>query len=940
LVLIEIQAIAAAENPGTEAPVAAQEAPKKKPPAAWPLWTMHAIPPGAETTLGTGETLAQMEIEPRGGYLVMSVRAPKGSRAALELWDFKGPPAPLKAAELRERSVEALTFSSFDGTLFVASAAPGAGGDYEIDRFAIDARRKTLRKVATVFSSPHRLTSLVTGLVEYDGQERLYFGLERAPGRFQVLSVRGDGTGAYELTSPTGSPSELTEERIRQHQGETSIQAPNMQQVDSALPISLGPEGTLIWRDGSGALKEQAYALNWGPALAVPGGMKDVDEVLLANGYFRERWAKGRPGFELVNRKHDRDERVASDVTFASRPIVTTSGRSFVGELRTATGTSLKAFAMPSRGPAVRIHKEVWDTKENTLRLERDGIMLIPSEADQLYNIYERLAYQDLGCGENGGMYESVYASLDGFFEVLNAGFEAVFVLAEQDASRPALGALLKEMRRIGKSGGQKRLADVADAATKILAGNLKHPEGQLIKAGRLAESALPINLDGEKVDYSDFLPRGPYVASKALGSYFRAFKLINHLQVKPEEQALLAGDAAFMAALRRWVDVQRPFLAGTRHPTLFDVGAKASDVPVACVPERIRKMPPLLYPLAWSMDSEILEGSVERTGVGPECGSVPGRNLPTGLDLLAGLGGAKARSLNGPEYARYPALAQARISAERRSAVLANAATFVDSYLRMIQMLSTDARTPEAVSPDLWQRRLMQSALGSWVGLRHTLVLVSEEGAAECDDEKELFELLQAEPARGAVDPLPEAWHQIGALLDQLASHARKQRVVSNLAPHLHEQAGIARKFGAMAEKQMRQEPLTAVEYKMIEAFGGAVEHPYLLFKSVLKQGGEAGEVPVPEPMPKIVDVQTGADGQVWHAAVGKPLEATVLLGDRGVLVPASGAVYSYYEVTAGAPLDDKSWREQLGSAKQPAWVMPLIQAPRPPARPASTSP
>jgi hypothetical protein len=880
-----------------------------------------------------------MDVEPRGNYLVMLVRPPRKSRTTLKLWDFKSVPERLKTTDLRDRSVEALTFSAFDATLFVASAAQGATPDYEIDRFVVDAGRGTLRKIGTVFSSRRRIANLVTGLVEYDGQERLYFGLEFAPGRFQMLSVRGDGTGVYELTSATGVPSDLTEEKIRQHQPDDAIVSPRMEKTESALPVSLGPEGTLIWRGADGALREQPYALNWGPTTVVPGGSKDVDELLLANGYFRERWTKGSPGFELVNRTHGRVERIAGDVTFASRPVVTANGRSFVGELQTAAGTSIRAFALPARGAAVRVHREVWDTKENTLRLERDGIMLIPTEDDQIYNVYERLAYQDLGCGENGGMFSSVFASLDGFFEVLNAGFEAVFVSAEQRASRPALAALLREMLRIGKTGGQKRLADIADAGSKILAGNLKHPEGALIKAGAPTFSALPINLDGQKVDYSDFLPRGPYVATKALSTYFRAFKLLNNLQVTPAEQALLAGDAAFMAALRRWVDVQRPFLAATRHATLFDVGARTSDVPPACIPERVRKAPPLLYPLAWSLDSEILEGSVERTGVGADCGSVPGRYLPTGLDLLAGLGGAKARALNAPEYKTFPALDRSRLLAEHQSAVLTKAKTFVDSYLRMIQMLSTDGRSPEAVAPDLWQRRLMQSALGTWVGLRHTLVLVAEQGAAECDDQRNVFELLQAEPARGAVDPLPDAWRQVGALLDLLAEHARQQRAAGGLASHLREQAGIARNFGAMAEKQMRQEPLTAREYKLLEGFGGAVEHPYLLFKSVLKHG-EPGDIPVPEPMSKIVDVQRGADGQIWHAAVGHPLEATVLLGDRGLLVPARGSVYSYYEVTAAAPLDDKTWRKKLDSATPPAWVTPLLQAPRPRATPRTSVP
>jgi Protein of unknown function (DUF3160) len=907
------------------------EPPQKKPPRAWPLSTMHAPAAGATTTLGAGETLVQMEIEPRGGYVALVVRAPNAPRATLRLWNFQGAPTALEARELRDRSVEVIAFSPFDGSLFVASAAKQAAKGYRIDRFAIDKTKANLRQLGTVFASEHPINALVTGLVEYDGQERLFFGLETVPRSSQIVSVRADGTGVYELTSSSGTASDLTDVALRGNKDEDLL-APTVEKAASAIPLSLGPDGTLIWRRGDGALLERDYhEINWAPAsVAVPGGTAGIDESFLANGYFRERWTKGQAGFELVNRKHGRAERVGGGVLFAGHPVVATNGRAFVGQLQTNLETTLRTYAMPAPGPAVRIHRQVWETKENTLRLERDGILLTPTTDEQIYGPYERLAYQELGCGESGGMLSSVFASLDGFFEVLNAGFEAVFVLAEQRASRPALAAVLKELGRVGKTGGQKRLVDVAAAAAQVLAGNLTHPEGALIKAGQDAKSALPINLDGLKIDYADFAPRGPYVATKALTSYFHAFKLMNQLQLSPEERTLLAGDAGFIGALRKWVDVQRPFLQGTRRGLLFDVGAKASDIPAACIPERVRKLPPLLFPLAWSLDSEILESSVARAGVGPKCGAVPSRNLPNGLDLLAGLGSAKARGLNADEYQRYPALAESQTISARRAAVLAKATTFIDSYLRMMQVLSTETRAPEAVSPDLWQRRLLQSALGSWVGLRHTLVLVSERGSAECDNQRLRFELLQAEPARGAVDPLPEAWRQIATLLDLLARHAREQRAVRGLVSQLHEQAGVARQFGAMAERQMRGEPLTAAEYKMIEEFGGAVEHPYLLFKSVIKDGSE-GDIPIPAPMMKVVDLQKGTDGKIWHAAVGNPLQAVVLLGDRGVLVPATGAVYSYYEATAATPLDDAAWRQRLPTATQPDWIKPLLQSSRP---------
>src|SRR5262245_48435618 len=85
----------------------AQDAEKPKKPMAWPLWTMRAPPAGAEAALGAGESLVQLDLEPRGGYAALVVRGAKGGRAVLRLWDFKGPPVAARAAELADRSVDA-----------------------------------------------------------------------------------------------------------------------------------------------------------------------------------------------------------------------------------------------------------------------------------------------------------------------------------------------------------------------------------------------------------------------------------------------------------------------------------------------------------------------------------------------------------------------------------------------------------------------------------------------------------------------------------------------------------------------------------------------------------------------------------------------------------------------------------------------------------------
>ena len=256
---------------------------------------------------------------------------------------------------------------------------------------------------------------------------------------------------------------------------------------------------------------------------------------------------------------------------------------------------------------------------------------------------------------------------------------------------------------------------------------------------------------------------------------------------------------------------------------------------------------------------------------------------------------------------------------------------------MRLVQILSTAKYVPEAVSSDLWQRRLLQSSLGAWVGLRHTLVLVSEEGSAECDFRIDRFEKLDLEPARGAVDPVPAAWRQVAALLNALRAHAMRHAATKGLAKVMGEVADEARQFAKMAERQIKAEPLSADQYAIIEQFGGLIEHPYLLLKSALKHASEAdGVVTVPEPMMKIVDIQR-AEEAIWHVATGRPLAALILLGDRGVLLPSSGAVYSYYEVTSDSIIDDAAWRGRVDAATPPDWLAPLVRGrpkPKPPAR------
>ena len=59
----------------------------------------------------------------------------------------------------------------------------------------------------------------------------------------------------------------------------------------------------------------------------------------------------------------------------------------------------------------------------------------------------------------------------------------------------------------------------------------------------------------------------------------------------------------------------------------------------------------------------------------------------------------------------------------------------FPTAWLALVQRLVTDDLVPEGVSPEIWRRRLLQTALAAWTSFRHTTVLVNEESGAECGE-------------------------------------------------------------------------------------------------------------------------------------------------------------------------------------------------------------
>ncbi len=849
-------------------------------PPQWPLWHIATPRPGAQVPLPAGSQALGLDVDPTGRWLAVLYGA-ADEPPTLSLWDFKGPLRPGTSPALAGRRLDALTFSKFGSGLYVISHKDA---DWRIDLLPLTEQGEIVpeaKKTRTVYRGKARLDRPVSPFLRYDGAERLFFGREYRAGLFQILGVRADGTLAYELTSPTGTLSTLTDAEFRgREEKPTSDEGklrPEVESARSALPVSLDAiTGALTWLDAGGGLHRRTYGTNWerSTTLKVPRRTLIQDTP---NAFYRLRWTADAAGAELLHPDGQIADPLAGSRHFVLPPVMAPSGRSLIGAAGEGGVVQLVVEPVATPLAAVRYLGDTDLDADGLSTLGHTGLLTANTGDSQIYQPYDQLMYSE--CHDH--VLVPIFASLDGFLEVLDGGFQTAFMLTEQQVSRPRLEQFLKALEKAAGGAGLTRVAGIAKVAHQALDGHYASPEGKLILAERSAPSSLHTVPRTEAVEFADFHPRGPYTGSTRLKDYFRAFKYINLLNFDDKEREVLGKDQALAQAYQGWIDTQRPFLSGSRHPALLGADrALPPHVRAQCVPPDVKETPQL-FPLSWGIDSEIWGSTVQHTGVPAGC-SVTGRLLPNGLDLLTALGSPTAQAIqkNDPlGYAAFPELKSVHEGLKQRFAQPLRSDTVPEAWLRLVQLLGDDAYTPDGVSPDLWHQRLLQSALASWTTFRHTTVLVNEQGGAECGGGMSAFETAAREPARGAVDPVPQSWRQLGAVLRLLAQQTQKMKIPPRVAQVMGEAAESADAFGSMAERQMKGEPLTATEYSRIQTFAGEVEHPFKLLKTALKQGQHnEGGIVEPEPMMKIVSVQKGG-AQYFQMAVGTPIQVKVLL-------------------------------------------------------------
>jgi hypothetical protein len=898
---------AAAENGSYDGPFAYGE----------PEPAVAASPAGkVSLELPAGTIVRDYEASPAGDEAVVVLEdAAHKQRIAFWRFDGKGFARTIDVpaqSSLTSASLTSATWHPQGRAVFLLATGPQGSQILKLDAAA------TTFAPRQVFASAKPLRRLVVGprpfLVDGDNKPpsyRLFFGERRPDGGYSLRTVSENGKMPYTVVGPQADP---------EYRGRQDEEAPSTTIAPFALPLQFHPAGNmLIWEDGKKCLHKLVYrGDNWDRSEAF-GGECGHTVTYTPNGIATIDWQSGRPGVHIRGLTDNSDAAALGEYAFEGVASHMPDGK---GVVAVAPANGRKALHyLPVSVPLADV-TNAWMYIEKPADLAKfagaRGLFRPLPENEQLYQLYDSESYL-CGAPDVRTPTRPYFVTTDLFWELYAAAFDGLFIILEREQAMPAFSRFVTAAEGELKSRHPGTpMAQAFASARAVLEGH----------ADRDAEARRIVTAEG---DYAEYKPRGHYKSDEQK-RYFAAVRYLSMKPLSAEDTALLRSlDAAAGQAAQAWMAVYRPFIASSRLALVW--GGDAATGSVASHPPG--KPGTRLFPLSWGWDNEALDNAVFHDSWPPAEQIVSkdgaGRMLPSGLDFAAVAGNRLARDVldRSSVLAAYPNLAP-RLDATRKRFQAAAGKSRPGLYDDWIAALATQWADTAAASPlagTLWNAKRLQTGLASWATLRHATVLVNDKTAAECGEGG--FESIVLRPPRGYVEPDPATFAAVAALFDEaiktvqaMPSVARDGKVDAKL------RAGIIRRltesrdntirYQRIAEKELRGEPLTPDDYQLIQYVGRAAEHNFLVFTSLSNPKYALNN---PEPMMKITDV-ADAPGATLEQAVGRPLEWDQVVPFYGRSEIVKGSVYSWYEFTSGAPLDDAKWREMVDASARPGWV------------------
>jgi outer membrane protein assembly factor BamB len=568
-------------------------------------------------------------------------------------------------------------------------------------------------------------------------------------------------------------------------------------------------------------------------------------------------------------------------------------------------------------------------------RLRENGLVVSPQVA--VTNLYD--AYYGLELRGGAPMYITADAMLYLWYEA----HRQAMLTVEKQYLRPQLIALVSGLLDATQRGqtpaGPARANAVTLAVTRKLLepgweipGDLREPVEA--EVGRVMAHTEAADYPGE--DYTQYEVRGYYAASEELATYFRGAKYLGrrYFAVSAARPAgdndltravLLAAALrdAKLVALYRQIHDAREFLAGPvdsigldqllnacdrvwgagwtvdRVP---DLGALRSELntdryPPTRINDRLTAPSDMMTLDKWVAvlgehylpDSELFQ----RTGEP----AVPGRHLPSGLDVAAALGSATAAAHLGetaPEFPHVVPIAQA----------FGKSMQFSGVYGAWLQTLATlfdrPAGLPLFARGAAYQDKQLNTCLTSWTQLRHNYLLYGAQA----------YEVMGITEGAGIVEPLPKFWGAYAEMCRVLRERLVTWKGDPQVIETLQRLEDKARTFQRCAQDQLAGRD-TAWAASDIHHFASFIASVY--FDSPLV----------------VADVATSGQERTVLEAGSGPFHPVAVLLEAGqgtqVAVGWVGSYYEWAEPNLGR-LTDEAWKQRLespyGQPEPPAWL------------------
>ena len=488
--------------------------------------------------------------------------------------------------------------------------------------------------------------------------------------------------------------------------------------------------------------------------------------------------------------------------------------------------------------------------------------------------------------------------------------------------------------------------------------------------------------ITGAMEDYSQYKPRGYYDGDELLERYFRTMMLFGHLNFAQKDEtnnrcALLMTLAMDEEAYKEWDAVY--------EVTSFFVGSSDDNGYYEYLPlideaygQEINASDLIGDKKGWDKFNE-LTANLEAPGINSEIfyddegktdkneeskgyrfmgqrftldaaildkliysnvkeaddGSK--RMLPDALDVPAALGSYMALSVIADEgLDRYPnyydQMDKAKAVVKKADEDGYRSKSLYGGWLYTLNpiLIKKGEGYPSFMTNDEWQKKSLESYLGSYTELKHDTVLYAKQVMAEMGGGDDTVY-----DDRGYVEPEPELYDRLYTLTKNTSDGLGKLGVISDEDKEgLRLLGELSKNLRDISIKELNAESLTDDEYELIRGYGGSLEH---FWKDTLKNKTDKEYIDSREfPMALVTDIATDPNGSCLQLGIGGASTIYVIFPIDGQLHIGRGGVFNFYqfEQPISDRMTDKEWRVKLGMSmddndeyhfeevEQPAWT------------------